>query len=133
LQAFADRISFICFTPKAFARKSSRAQMLWRAHGGQRLTLTERLTLQQLDVLQDVVSSVEVPATVSEGLEALADTLERELLAQVVKLPDYVPTKYFSQRPERLHHRALGHDPLVEPGGRQHGRSSASREVGTWA
>jgi len=98
LQAFADRISFICFTPKAFARKASRAQMLWRAQGGQRLTLTERLTLQQLDVLQDVVSSVEVPATVSEGLEALADTLERELLQQVVKLPDYVPTKYFSQR-----------------------------------
>ncbi len=98
LQAFADRISFICFTPKAFARKSSRAQMLWRAQAGQRLTLNERLTLQQLDVLQDIVSAVEVPPTVSEGLEALADTLERELLAQVVKLPDYVPTKYFSQR-----------------------------------
>ena len=98
LQAFADRISFICFTPKAFARKASRAQMLWRAQGGQRLTLTERLTLQQLDVLQDVVNSVDVPPLVSEGLEALADTLERELLTQVVKLPDYVPTKYFSQR-----------------------------------
>ncbi|MEW5737798.1 MAG: AAA family ATPase [Myxococcota bacterium] len=98
LQAFADRISFICFTPKSFARKSSRAQMLWRAQTGQRPALHERLTLQQLDVLQDTVAQVEVPALVSEGLELLADTLERELLAQVVKLPDYVPTKYFSQR-----------------------------------
>lgn len=98
LQAFADRISFICFTPKSFARRASRAQMLWRAQTGQRPALHERLTLQQLDVLQDVVSQVEVPAVVSEGLELLADTVEKELLAQVVKLPDYVPTKYFSQR-----------------------------------
>lgn len=98
LQAFADRISFICFTPKSFARRASRAQMLSRAQSGERPVLHERLTLQQLDVLQDLVMQVEVPPLVAEGLEQLADTLERELLAQVVKLPDYVPTKYFSQR-----------------------------------
>ncbi|MFZ5446945.1 MAG: AAA family ATPase [Myxococcota bacterium] len=98
LQAFADRISFICFAPKSFARRSSRGQMLSRAQTGQRPTLHARLTLQQLDVLQEAVEAVEVPALVAEGLEELADTLERELLAQVAKLPDYVPTKYFSQR-----------------------------------
>lgn len=98
LQAFADRISFICFAPRGFARKQSRAQMLWRASAGQRPQLQERLTLQQLDVLQTAVAAVEVPALVSEGLEVLADTLERELTAQVARLPDYVPTKYFSQR-----------------------------------
>jgi MoxR-like ATPase len=98
LQAFADRISFITFTPKAFARRSSRAQMLQRAQTGQRPTLRARLTLQQLDVLQEAVEAVEVPPLVAEGMEELADTLERELLAQVAKLPDYVPTKYFSQR-----------------------------------
>lgn len=98
IQAFADRISFICFTPKSFARRSSRAQMLARAQGGERPVLRERLTLQQLDVLQALVAQVEVPALVAEGLEQLADTLERELLAQVARLPDYVPTKYFSQR-----------------------------------
>ena len=98
LQAFADRISFICFTPKSFAKKSSRAQMLWRAQTGQRPVLQERLTLQHLDVLQAAVEQVQVPPIVSEGLEALADTLEKELDQQVSKLPDYVPTKYFSQR-----------------------------------
>jgi MoxR-like ATPase len=98
LQAFADRISFICFTPKSFARRSSRAQMLSRAQRDERLVLRERLTLQQLDGLQGLVALVDVPPLVAEGLEQLADTLERELLAQVVKLPDYVPTKYFSQR-----------------------------------
>ena len=98
LQAFADRISFICFTPKSFARRASRAQMLSRAQKGERPALHERLTLQELDALQELVAQVEVPPLVAEGLEQLADTLERELVTQVVKLPDYVPTKYFSQR-----------------------------------
>jgi predicted Ser/Thr protein kinase len=41
LLAFADRISYICFCPKAFARKSSRSQMLQRATSGQRVALIE--------------------------------------------------------------------------------------------
>ncbi len=98
LQAFADRISFICFAPKSFSRRASRGQMLHRAQTGQRPSLQARLTLQQLDVLQAAVDAVEVPPVVAEGIEDLADTLERELLAQVARLPDYVPTKYFSQR-----------------------------------
>ncbi|MBX7100718.1 MAG: AAA family ATPase [Myxococcaceae bacterium] len=98
LQAFADRISFISFCPKSFARKQSRGQMLQRAEKGLKPTLSASLTLQQLDVLQAAVERVEVGGEVLEGIEAVADALERELLAQVVKLPDYVPTKYFSQR-----------------------------------
>jgi hypothetical protein len=72
--------------------------MLNRAQTGQRPALHARLTLQQLDVLQEAVEAVEVPALVAEGMEELADALEKELLSQVAKLPDYVPTKYFSQR-----------------------------------
>jgi hypothetical protein len=98
LQAFADRVSFICFAPKSFSRRASRGQMLQRAQTGQRPALHARLTLQQLDVLQAAVDAVEVPPLVAEGLEDLGDALERELLAQVTRLPDYVPTKYFSQR-----------------------------------
>lgn len=98
LQAFADRVSFICFAPKSFSRRASRGQMLHRAQTGQRPALHVRLTLQQLDVLQAAVDAVEVPPLVAEGLEDLGDALERELLAQVTRLPDYVPTKYFSQR-----------------------------------
>ncbi len=98
LTAFADRVSFVCFTPRNFTRSASRGQMLQRAQSGQRPSLQARLTLQQVDVLQAAVNAVEVPAVVAEGLEELADALERELLAQVARLPDYVPTKYFSQR-----------------------------------
>lgn len=98
LLAFADRLSFISFVPKSFARPSSRGVMLTRATGGQRPVLKQSLTIQQLDALQSLVEQVHVPSTISEALEQLADALERALLAQVAKLPDYVPTKYFSQR-----------------------------------
>ncbi|HLL55078.1 MAG TPA: AAA family ATPase, partial [Myxococcaceae bacterium] len=98
LLAFADRLSFICFVPKAFARRSSRAAMLQRSTREQVPELRAQLTLQQLSVLQRQVEAVRVPSQVMEGLELLADELERALQSQVAKLPDYVPTKYFSQR-----------------------------------
>ncbi len=98
LLAFADRLSFVCFVPKSFARASSRAAMLSRSVKGQRPELRAELTVQQLDVLQELVDRVQVPSPVVESLELLADQLERLLQAQVAKQPDYVPTKYFSQR-----------------------------------
>lgn len=98
LLAFADRLSFVCFVPKSFVRASSRAAMLSRSVKGQRPDLRAELTLQQLDQLQDLVDEVQVPSAIVEGLELLADHLERLLFAQVAKLPDYVPTRYFSQR-----------------------------------
>ncbi|MBZ4416443.1 AAA family ATPase [Myxococcus sp. RHSTA-1-4] len=98
LLAFADRLSFICFVPKSFARKESRAAMLQRFAHGARPDLRAQLSLQQVDLLQEAVTRVTVPSHVLEGVELLADALERALAAQVSKLPDYVPTKYFSQR-----------------------------------
>ncbi|WP_338865788.1 AAA family ATPase [Myxococcus stipitatus] len=98
LLAFADRLSFISFVPKSFARKESRAAMLQRFSHGARADLRAQLSVQQMDLLQDAVSRVKVPGSVLEGVEMLADGLERALTAQVSKLPDYVPTKYFSQR-----------------------------------
>ena len=49
----SDRLSFISFVPKSFARPSSRGVMLARAVGQQRPDLKAHLTIQQLDVLQD--------------------------------------------------------------------------------
>jgi MoxR-like ATPase len=98
LLAFADRLSFISFVPKSFARRASRAAMLHRFMHGSRPDLRAQLTLQQIDLLQESVEKVKVSSQVLEGVELLADGLERSLMAQVAKLPDYVPTKYFSQR-----------------------------------
>ncbi len=98
LLAFADRLSFISFVPKSFARRASRAAMLHRFMHGARPDLRAGLTLQQLDLLQEAVTRVKVSSQILEGIELLADGLERALTAQVAKLPDYVPTKYFSQR-----------------------------------
>ena len=71
--------------------------MLLRSARGQRPS-SERLTLQQLALLQEQVAQVTVPSPVMEGLELLSDELERALQQQVSRLPDYVPTRYFSQR-----------------------------------
>ncbi|MFE8597809.1 AAA family ATPase [Archangium violaceum] len=98
LLAFADRLSFISFVPKSFARRPSRAAMLHRFAHGLRPDLRASLTLQQLDVLQAAVEQVTVGSHLLEAIELLTDELERALTAQVSKLPDYVPTKYFSQR-----------------------------------
>ncbi|WNG25824.1 AAA domain-containing protein [Cystobacter fuscus] len=98
LLAFADRLSFISFVPKSFARSASRSAMLHRFAHGLRPDLRAVLTLQQLDVLQRDVERVTVSNTLLEAIELLTDELERALTAQVSKLPDYVPTKYFSQR-----------------------------------
>ncbi len=98
LLAFADRLSFISFVPKSFARRPSRAAMLHRFAFNTRPDLRAQLTLQHLDVLQEAVERVSVSSHLLEAIEMLADELERALTAQVSKLPDYVPTKYFSQR-----------------------------------
>jgi MoxR-like ATPase len=98
LLAFADRLSFISFVPKSFARRPSRAAMLHRFAHGLRPDLRATLTLQHLDVLQESVERVTVGSHLLEAIELLTDELERALTAQVSKLPDYVPTKYFSQR-----------------------------------
>ncbi|XXF75287.1 AAA family ATPase [Myxococcaceae bacterium GXIMD 01537] len=98
LLAFADRLSFICFVPKSFSRRASRAAMLQRFAHGTRPDLRAQLSLQQLDLLQDAVTQVKVSSQLLEGIEMLADGLERGLQEKVAKLPDYVPTKYFSQR-----------------------------------
>ncbi|WP_425430147.1 AAA family ATPase [Cystobacter ferrugineus] len=98
LLAFADRLSFISFVPKSFARAASRSAMLHRFAHGLRPDLRAVLTLQHLDVLQKAVERVVVSNTLLEAIELLTDELERALTAQVSKLPDYVPTKYFSQR-----------------------------------
>ena len=98
LLAFADRLSFVSFCPKSFARTGSRGAMLERASAAVRPVLDAKLTLQQLSALQVAVEEVEVGSAVVEGLLCLATHLERELLEKVSRLPGYVPTKYFSQR-----------------------------------
>jgi len=98
LLAFADRLSFISFVPKSFARRASRGAMLLRSAKEKTPSLRSTLSLAHLAHLQQQVEEVTVPSVILEGLELLADELERVLQQQVSRLPDYVPTKYFSQR-----------------------------------
>ena len=96
--AFADRISYVCFVPKGFARPASRAEMLRRAALRERPEFKARLTIQDLDVLQEAVEHVEVPAEVLEGLERLTQEYEAALAKAAQAQQSYRPTKYFSNR-----------------------------------
>jgi MoxR-like ATPase len=98
LLAFADRLSFICFVPKGFARPHSRAAMLERAAHPQRLLPRRQLTVQQLHLLQAQVAQVAVPAPMMEALERLTLQLERAVHKHALRMPEHVPTRYFSNR-----------------------------------
>ncbi|MGC4118292.1 MAG: AAA family ATPase [Myxococcales bacterium] len=96
--AFSDRISFVCFVPKGFARPASRAEMLRRAALHERPVFRCPLTIQDLDVLQAAADAVVLPQEVLEALERLADSLERRLSDEANRQASYRPTKYFSNR-----------------------------------
>ncbi len=96
--AFSDRISFVCFVPKGFARPASRAEMLRRAAVHERPVFRCPLTLQDLDALQAAADGVLLPQEVLEAVERLADGLERRLSEEASRAASYRPTKYFSNR-----------------------------------
>lgn len=98
LLAFADRLAFVCFVPRSFARTTSRAAMLERAVHGQLPKLRAPLTLQDVEVLQEAVEHVRVPAPVLEAVERLASHMEQAVRVHTQKLADYVQTRSFSQR-----------------------------------
>lgn len=98
LLAFADRIAFVSFVPKGFARPDSRAAMLTRAATDRRQAPAKLLGFDALMVLQAAADEVEVPEDVLEGLARLAEQLERLLSDRAVHRPDFVPTRYFSNR-----------------------------------
>ncbi|MBI5548782.1 MAG: MoxR family ATPase [Deltaproteobacteria bacterium] len=96
--AFADRVAYVSFVPKGFAHRESRAAMLQRAARRMRPDLQARLTIQDVDILQEAAEAVEVPEGVLAGLERLAELLERELASHAAEDSAFLPTKYFSNR-----------------------------------
>jgi MoxR-like ATPase len=98
LLAFSDRVAFICFVPKGFARRESRARMLDRVAGRQRASFQQRLTIQDLDVLQEAAEGVEVPGAVLDAVERLTEKFEQKLAARAQEDPAFVPAKYLSSR-----------------------------------
>jgi len=96
--AFADRIAFSAYVPRAFAEPRNRSRMLARALEGQRPALSAILPWEHLSRLQREVARVEVPAEVGQGLEALTDAFEEGLREVAARHDGYRPSRIFSQR-----------------------------------
>ncbi len=97
LLAFVDRIAFVSFVPRGFASDATLASVLKRQVGGAGAH-SATLTIQDLDVLQAAVDSVEVPEEVLDGLATLLGSLSEELAAAERADPQFLATRYFSTR-----------------------------------
>ena len=99
LLAFVDRIAFIGFVPRSFADPDNMQRVLERhvaKSGGARLDAL--LTLQDLDVLQDLVERVVVSEPICALLAQLVSSLDAEINSAVRADPSFVPTRYLSTR-----------------------------------
>jgi MoxR-like ATPase len=99
LLAFVDRIAFISFVPRSFAKPENMQRVLSRhvARAAQS-RLDALLTIQDLDVLQEQVQAVVVAEPICDALAALLGSLDAELNQAARSDPQFVPTRYLSTR-----------------------------------
>jgi len=98
LLAFVDRIAFVGFVPKGFSSDAPMRQVLRQSLTGGAAPLHAYLTIQDLDVLQDLVERVRVAPEASDRLVAFLALFEREMAAAVRAIPDFTPSRYLSIR-----------------------------------
>lgn len=97
LLAFVDRIAFVGFVPRGFAHPE-RLNALVAATLDDRHRLVQRLTVEDVDALQDLVDQVLVPRSVLEAAVALGRAFD-ERTAQLERTdPTFSATRYFSTR-----------------------------------
>lgn len=96
LQAFADRIAFAAFVPRAFADPAARTAVLVRAIS--RTAPERRIALAHLLALQQAVDAVQVPRETLEILGALVDSFEKVLGELTAERKGFVPTTHLSPR-----------------------------------
>lgn len=99
LLAFVDRIAYVGFVPKGFADPAHLTRVLEVQAGGRRPpSPSALLTIQDLDVLQDAVDAVHVPAVLFERLAQLLACFEEECASAARADPSFLPTRYLSTR-----------------------------------
>lgn len=99
LLAFVDRVAFVNFVPRGFARSESMDAVLSQVVGGHgQRNLRAELTIQDLDALQAMVEQVEVPSYVLLQLRQLVEAFEGEQRLAARADPQFVPTRYLSTR-----------------------------------
>lgn len=98
LLAFVDRIAFVAFIPKGFGEPQNMVTVLRQQTGPNERRPLPKLTLQDVDLLQELVDFVRVPDHVNEQLVALLAHFESEVAAATRADPKFVPTRYLSTR-----------------------------------
>lgn len=98
LLAFVDRIAFIAFVPKSFADPQNLVTVVSGQLGPRARVPMPRLTIQDLDQLQELASFVRFPESVAQELVGLLERLEAELAAATRADPRFLPTRYLSTR-----------------------------------
>lgn len=105
LLAFVDRVAFVSFVPRGFADQASLEQVLTTMVSRRGLSETNghsglscRLTVQDLDVLQQAVDAVEVPPALMRALSGLLRDFDRGIHELRAADPTFVPTRYLSVR-----------------------------------
>ncbi|MCA9619954.1 MAG: AAA family ATPase, partial [Myxococcales bacterium] len=99
LLAFIDRIAFVSFVPRGFANPENLQKVLARhVAGSKQKKLDALLTIQDVDVLQEVVDQVVISEPICKALALLLDRLDLELSDAVRADPAFVPTRYLSTR-----------------------------------
>ena len=97
LLAFVDRIAFVGFVPRGFAHPE-RLNALVAATLDSRRELVQRLTVEDVDELQDQVDQVVVPRPVLEAAVELGRSFD-ERTSQLERAdPTFSATRYFSTR-----------------------------------
>jgi MoxR-like ATPase len=99
LVAFVDRIAFLNFVPKGFATAASLTEVLRRQVAGHGTTLTHaRLTVEDLDLLQNAVETVQVSEAMCASVATLASSYDAALASARRADPSFVPSRYVSTR-----------------------------------
>lgn len=98
LLAFVDRIAFVSFVPKGFAEPKNLVQVLNGQLGAKANAPLPKLTIQDVDQLQELTNYVRVSEPMVGELVALLGRLEAELAAATRADPRFVPTRYLSTR-----------------------------------
>lgn len=97
LLAFVDRIAFVAFVPRGFADPGSLERIV-SATLGDGIDLRCRLTVEDVDVLQEMVEQVHVPAGLVTQLVELARDFEERAGQLERSDPTFTSTRYFSTR-----------------------------------
>ncbi len=97
LLAFVDRVAFVAFVPRGFADPTHLERIVGTTLG-RGIRLSSRLTVEDVDVLQEMVDEVRVPKRVVSQLVRLARAFEERAGQRERSDPTFTATRYFSTR-----------------------------------